>query len=116
MIAAESANRVDDLIHFPQRHAIHLLVELMEVRSYPLIVVGIVFVVALVEHGQDRFAVPKVGWISFDMRFQRFKTGIQNNIPPLKFVVCYLGLLKIATVINAKNDAAITKDKAALSP
>ena len=50
------------------------------------------------------------------MRFQFLKIGIHDNIPPLKFVVCYLGLLKIATVINVKNDAAITKDKAALSP
>ena len=82
MIAAESANRIDDLIHLPQRHAIHLLVELMEVRSYLLIVVGIVFVVALVEHGQDRFAVSEAGWIRFDMRLQALKLGIHGNTPP----------------------------------
>ena len=102
MIPAEFAHRVDDLVHLSQGHPVHLLVELMEVRSYLLIVVGIVFVVALVEHGQDRFAVSEVRWICFDMSFQRFKTGIHNNIPPLKFVVCYLGLLEIATVISAK--------------
>ena len=70
MIPAEPANRIDDLIHLPQRHAIHLLVELVEICTDLLIVVGIVFIVALVEQGQDRFAVPEVGGIRFDMRFQ----------------------------------------------
>lgn len=36
------------------------------------------------------------------MCFQFLKIGIHDNIPPLKFVVCYLGLLKIATVIIVK--------------
>ena len=50
MIPAELANRVNDLIHLPQGHSIHLLVKLVEVRTDLFIVVWIVFVVAFVEH------------------------------------------------------------------
>ena len=49
-------------------------------------------------YGQDRFTVSEVGWIGFDMRLQALKIWIHNNIPPLKFVVCYLGFHEIATV------------------
>ena len=102
MVAAESAYRIDDLVHLPQRHTVHLLVEIIEIRSYQFLVIWIDFVVAFVEHGLDRFPVHEIGWICFDMRFQFLKIGIHDNIPPLKFVVCYLGLSEIATVISAK--------------
>ena len=102
MIPAKLADRIDDLIHLTKRHSVHLLVEFMEICPDLLIIVGIVFVVVFVEHCQDRFPVPEIGWICFDMRFQFLKIGIYDNIPPLKFVVCYLGLLEIATVISAK--------------
>ena len=43
---------------------------LAEICANLLIIVWIILVVALVEHGQDRFSVPEVGWICFDMCFQ----------------------------------------------
>ena len=43
MIPAELTDRIDDVIHLPQGHSVHLLVELIEVRLYLLVVIGIVF-------------------------------------------------------------------------
>ena len=51
MVTAQLADRIDDLIHLPQGHSVHLLVKLIEIRLYLLIIVGIVLVVAFVEHG-----------------------------------------------------------------
>ena len=48
MIPAEFADRVDDLIHLPQGHSVHLPVEFIEVRLYLLVIVGIVFVEAFI--------------------------------------------------------------------
>ena len=79
MISAELTDRIYNVVHLSQRHAVHLLVEFMEMCPYLLIVVGIVFVVALVEHSQNRFTVPEVGWIRFDMCFQFLKIGIVSN-------------------------------------
>ena len=50
MIPAEFTNWVDDLIHLPQGHSVHLLVKLIEGRADLFIVVWIVFVVAFLEH------------------------------------------------------------------
>ena len=73
MIPAEFADRIDDVIHLPERHSVHLLVELMEVRTDLFVIVGIVFVVAFVEHGQDGVAVPKVWWMLCNVPFQSFQ-------------------------------------------
>ena len=79
MIPAEFTDRVNDLIHLPERHPIHLPVELVEVRTDLFVVIGIVFVVALVEHGEDRLAIAAVGWIGFYVGFQKFKIRFQGN-------------------------------------
>ena len=34
MIPAEGTDRINDLIHFPQRHTVHLAVQLIEIRLY----------------------------------------------------------------------------------
>ena len=43
MIPAEFADRVDDVVHLSQRHSVHPQVELIEVRTDLLVVIGIVF-------------------------------------------------------------------------
>ena len=58
IIPAEPAHRVDDFIHLPKLHAIHQAVEFVEVILYLLVIVWITFVVAFVEHGQHRLAIP----------------------------------------------------------
>lgn len=85
MFPAEGADRVDNTIHVPERHAIHLLVELVEVRADLFVVIGIVFIVALVEHGEDRLAIAVVWWIGFYVGFQKFKIRFQGNTPKKSF-------------------------------
>ena len=51
MVTAKFTHRVYDFIHIPERHLVHLLVELIEVSSDLFVIVGIVFVIAFVEHG-----------------------------------------------------------------
>lgn len=82
MIPAELADRIDDAVHLSQRHPIHLLVQLMEIRLYPLVIVWITLIVALIEHGQDGISITKAGRICFDMSFQFCIIWIYNNIPP----------------------------------
>ena len=44
MIPAQPAHRIDDVVHLPERHSVHLLVELIEVRTDMFIVVEVVSV------------------------------------------------------------------------
>ena len=73
MISAQFADRVDDLIHLPQGYPVHLLVEFVEVSFNLLVVIGIVFVVAFIEHSQNRLSIPEIRRVLFDIGFQRFK-------------------------------------------
>jgi len=79
MIPAEFTDRVDDLVHLSQGHPIHLLVEYVEVGFYLLVVVGIIFIVAFVEHGQNGLPIAVVWWMGFDIGFQCFKICFQGN-------------------------------------
>ena len=73
MICTQLTDRVDDLIHLPEGHAVHLPVEFVEVFFDLLIIVRVVLVVALVEQGQNRLAIAVVGWVLLDVGFQGFK-------------------------------------------
>ena len=53
MIPTELTDWVDNPIHLPERHSIHLLVELVEVRTDLFVVIGAVFVVTFVQHSQN---------------------------------------------------------------
>lgn len=48
MVTAQHTDRIEDLIHLPEWHAIHLTVQFFEVRLYLLVIVGIVFVEAFI--------------------------------------------------------------------
>jgi len=48
MIPAEFTDRVDDLVHLPERHSVHLLVELVEICADQLVVIGLIFVEAFI--------------------------------------------------------------------
>ena len=73
-------DRIDDLIHLSYGHLIHLLVQLIEVRADLFVVVGIVFVVTFVEHGEDRLTDLEVRWMGFNVKFQCFNNSFQGNI------------------------------------
>ena len=79
MIPAEFADWVYDFIHLLQGHTVHLLIELIEVCLYLLIIVGIMFVVALVEHVQDRLTIPEIRWMLCNIGFQSIKISFQGN-------------------------------------
>ena len=49
----------------PARASVHLLIELIEGCLYLLIIVGIMFVVAFIEHSQNGLAISKVRWMGF---------------------------------------------------
>ena len=53
VVTAEGADWIHDLIHLPEWHAIHQLVQLMEVLLDLVIVHQIDFVVGFVEHIQN---------------------------------------------------------------
>lgn len=53
MVTAEGADWIHDLIHLPEWHAIHQLVQFMEVLLDLVIVHQIDFVVGFVEHIQN---------------------------------------------------------------
>ena len=58
MISTQNTYRVDDLIHLPQVHAVHLPVEFVEVLFDSTIVHPVGFSVGFVEQCQHRIAVP----------------------------------------------------------
>lgn len=79
MIPAEFTDRVDDLIHLPEGHSVHLLVEGIKIR-FDLFVVWVVFAVAFVEHGQDRFAVTKVWRVLYNVFSQCLKEFLKHFV------------------------------------
>ena len=85
MITAEGTDRIDNLIHLPERHPIHLLVQLIEVCFNLLVVIGTVFVVAFIEHSQNRFTITVVGWVLLNVGFQGFKELFYNITVLLRF-------------------------------
>ena len=78
MIPAEFANRVDDLIHLPQGHAVHLPVEFVEVFFDLLVMVRVILVVTLVEHDQDRLTIAVVRRVLFYVCLQGFNELFHN--------------------------------------
>ena len=95
MIPAQPTDRIYNVIHLRKRHAVHLLVELVEVCAYLLIIIGIVFVVVLVEH--IRF---------HDLRHTFATLALQNGID-VKTVSSMLGhssaRFTLATYTHATN-------------
>ena len=67
MVAAEPANRIDDLIHLSQWYPIHLPVQFLEIRLYLLVIIGIVLVEAFIEQPQDRIRMYLLLWSQFLM-------------------------------------------------
>ena len=76
VIPAELAYWVDDPIHLPQLHAVHQAIELIEIHLYLLVIVWIAFVVAFIEHSQNRLPIPIIGWMCINIDFQFLKIWI----------------------------------------
>ena len=53
VVAAEGADRIHDFVHLPERHAIHQLIQFMEILLDLVIIHQIDFVVGFVEHVQN---------------------------------------------------------------
>ena len=105
MVTAELADRVDDPVHLPKRHAVHQFIEFVKVSPDGIVIQTIQFAVGFIQECQDGVTVPKVWWVGLDSGFHLLKIGIHGNIPPSKFVVYYLGFPENATVICSKNVA-----------
>lgn len=54
MVVAEGADWIYDLIHLPKWHAVHQLVQLVEILLDLIIVHQIDFVIGFIEHIQNR--------------------------------------------------------------
>ena len=61
IIPAELADRVNNVIHLPQGHSVHLLVKLIEVRADLLVVVWAVFIMAPFLRKRSRYVF---GWLA----------------------------------------------------
>ena len=85
MVPAEFADRVDDFVHLPQGHPIHLLVQLIEICFYLLIIIGAVFVVAFIEHSQHGISIAVVEWMLLDMGFQCSEECVHNITVLIRF-------------------------------
>ena len=64
MIPTQLTDRIYNVVHLPERHPVHLLIQIIEISLYLLVVIRIILVVALVEHGQDGFSISEV-WRMF---------------------------------------------------
>ena len=53
MVTAEGGDWIHDFVHLPQRHAVHQLVQFVEILLDLVIVHQIDFIVGFVEHIQD---------------------------------------------------------------
>ena len=60
MMATKAAHRINDLIHLPQGHAVHLLVEPLEIRLDLLIGHGVDVAVGFVEEAQHRLVISQI--------------------------------------------------------
>lgn len=56
MVPAKAADRVQDPVHLPEGHAVHLLIKLVEVLFDSAVVHGVDLGVGFVEHGQNGLA------------------------------------------------------------
>lgn len=63
VVTAEGADRVDDPVHLAQLHAVHPLVQFVEVRLDLGTVHGVDFVVGFIEQSQGGRTVAEVGRI-----------------------------------------------------
>jgi len=79
MVPAQCTHRVDDPVHVPQFHAVHLSVEFVEVLLDGSIVHPVGFRVSFVEQCQYRIAVSEVWRIFCDIASQFFKVLFQIN-------------------------------------
>jgi len=82
MITAEGADGIDHLVHFPQWHAIHLLVQRIEVCFDLVVVIRVPFIMTVVQHFQDGVRFAKVWRIPLNMLFQNFKIGFHKHHTP----------------------------------
>ena len=76
MVTAEGADWIHDLIHLPQRHTVHQLVQLVEILLDLVIVHQIDFVVGFVENKVENKSKPPV----FVLKTGGFGTGVHNGL------------------------------------
>ena len=79
MIPTQSTHRVDDLIHLPQIHAVHLSVQFVKVLFEASVIHFVGFSIGFVEQYQYGFSVTEILWIFCDIGSQLFKVSFQVN-------------------------------------
>jgi len=73
MIPAESTDGIDDPIHLLQLHAVHRLVQRIEICLDLVVIRGVNCVVGFVEKCQDGVGIAEFRWVLSDVFFQRFE-------------------------------------------
>lgn len=57
MVTAEGTDRVDDLLHFTEGHAVHGYIEVIEVLTDNLVIKSVEFRIDIEQHFQKRFRI-----------------------------------------------------------
>ena len=70
MIPAKRTDRINDPIHLPQIHAVHLSVQFFKVRFGLGIIQSVILAICLIQQRQHRVPIPKIGHIPRNMLFQ----------------------------------------------
>ena len=109
MIPAKLTDRINDLIYLLQWHTVHLPVEFVEVFLDLFVVIGVVLVVALVEHGQNRLTVAVVGWALLNVGFQGFEELFHD-------ITFLLGLGDINSTLQRFQVSVLTKFAQVIRP
>ena len=82
MITAQGTNRVDDPVHLPQFHAVHGLVQGIEVFLDLFVVHFVDLVVGLVQKSQNGVTIPEVQRVFLYLLFQLLDIWIHGHTPP----------------------------------
>ena len=70
MVPAEGADGIQNVVHLPQVHAVHVAVKLIEARLDPVIVQAVAFAVGFVQQGKHSVAAAEVRLVGSDVLLQ----------------------------------------------
>ena len=80
MVSAEGVNRIEDLIHLPQIHTVHLEVQFVEVCLEPVIVKAVAFAVGFVQLGKYRVTIAETGLLVSSVLLQYIIKFVDINL------------------------------------
>ena len=83
MIPAELADWVDDSIHLPERHSIHLLVQFVEVLTDLFVIIRAVFKTTFVK-GENYLLFSYFHGMGYELQSVRFMGAVVNHVNTTK--------------------------------